>query len=115
MQTKKRPQIKAEDFCSIYLTHPNLEQAKELSKILVQENLIGCSNIIPKVNSIYIWENELCEDEEVILFLKTKLELFDKCKQKILSLHPYDNPAIIALPFKNGHVEYLDWLTKQTI
>ncbi len=108
-------QMISDTYCSIYVTHPKNDQAKDLAKKLVEEKLIGCANIIPNVSSIYEWDGNICEEEEVILFLKTKSQLFESCKKRILELHPYTTPAILFLPIENTGDDYLDWLSKQTL
>jgi periplasmic divalent cation tolerance protein len=81
---------------------------------LVKEKLAPCFNIIPGVKSIYTWKGELHEDEEVILFIKTREELFEKVKDSIKSTHSYECPEIIAIPIKEGFKPYLDWIDENT-
>ncbi len=103
------------DYYSIYLTHPNLKEAEAMAQDLVEKKLIACANIIPGARSIYEWEGKICNDEEVILFLKTKKILFEECRNQILKLHPYEIPAIMALPLDRGHPDYLNWIHSQTL
>jgi len=35
-------------------------------------------------------------------------------KEKILKLHPYQVPEIIALPLADGLPEYLNWIDEET-
>lgn len=102
-------------YCVIYSTTANKEDAIEISKHLVKEKLIACCNIIQNVTSVYEWENELCVEEEYLLIMKTKTELFLNVEQEIKKLHKYETPEIISIPIEQGSKEYLNWVEKQTI
>ena len=49
----------------------------------------------------YQWKNEICCDNETLLIIKTKKELFSKVQSKILELHSYDVPEIIEIDISN--------------
>lgn len=95
----------------VLVTAPSTEKAAELAKALVEEALAACGNIIPGVRSIYRWEGKLCDDAEVLLVLKTERHLFEALRTRVLALHPYSTPEVIALPVEAGHPPYLEWLT----
>ena len=101
-------------YCVIYCTTATKEDAIAISKHLVKEKLIACCNILPNVTSVYEWKNEMCIDEEYLLMMKTKEELFPQIEQKIKKLHKYETPEIICMPIKDGSKEYLDWIMAQT-
>ena len=67
------------------------------------------------MTSIYSWNNLIVKDEELLLVIKTKKELFDDVKNKILSLHSYDVPEIISIDIKEGSKPYLDWINENTM
>ena len=67
----------------IYTVCSSSEEAKLIGKILVQEKLCACVNILPKMESIYFWEGKIVEDKEVVLLIKTQKGLFDKISHKI--------------------------------
>ena len=94
--------------CSV----PTKKVAKKIAKKLVEEHLCACVNILPKMTSFYIYEEEFCEDEELLLLIKTDKEHYKAVETRILSLHPYDNPEIIALPIVKGAEAYIDWAKK---
>lgn len=85
-------------------------KAKEISKVLLEQKLIGCSNIIPNITSQYSWEGKICEDKEYLMILKSRSDLFSEVKNKILELHPYDVAEVISIEIENGSKAYLDWL-----
>ena len=91
---------------------PSQTVAKEIAKKLVEEQLAACVNVLPKMNSFYIYEDQFCEDEEFLLLIKTDQEHFKVVEKRILSLHPYDLPEIIALPITQASKDYLTWVKK---
>lgn len=100
-------------YCVIYCTTANKEDSLEISTYLVKEKLIACCNIVPNITSVYEWKNELCIDEEYLLIMKTKEELFKKVEEEIKKLHKYETPEIICIPIKNGSKGYLNWINEQ--
>jgi periplasmic divalent cation tolerance protein len=98
-----------DDFVVVFCTAPQGE-ADALAKTLVEEHLAACVNISP-VRSCYIWEGKLNLDNEALLIIKAKKSRFEPLKDRILVLHSYAVPEIIALPVIAGHQPYLDWLS----
>lgn len=101
-------------YCIINCTTKNKEEAIYIAKSLVERKLIACCNIVPSITSVYEWGNELCCDEECLMVMKTKTELFNKVEIAIKELHTYDTPEIICIPINNGSREYLSWVNEQT-
>lgn len=97
----------------VYVTCPDIDLAKQLANLLVLEKLAACANIYPDIYSIYQWQEELHEDKEVVLLLKTSEDKFDQLSAKIKELHSYECPCILALPVLKANKEYLDWMAKQ--
>lgn len=98
----------------ILTTTSSLDEAKRIAGYLVQNKLAACVNIIPKIISVYKWKGQICEDEEFLLFIKTKKGSFDSVKDSILKLHSYELPEVIMLPVENGYEKYLNWIEKET-
>jgi periplasmic divalent cation tolerance protein len=94
----------------IYVTTSNLSEAEHIAKSLVEERLVACANIIHNITSIYIWENKLTQDKEILLLLKTKESLVDRSITRIKELHSYTIPCIVTYEAKKGNPDYLDWI-----
>ncbi len=94
----------------IYVPVSNEEEAKRIGKQLVQERLAACVNIFPQITSYYWWENQLCEDKESVLIVKTSKELLEAVYERIQQLHSYTTPAILTLPVEKVNQNYLQWL-----
>ena len=101
-------------YCIINCTTKNKEEAIYIAKSLVERRLIACCNIVPSITSVYEWKNDLCCDEECLMVMKTKTELFNEVEIAIKELHTYDTPEIICIPINNGSREYLSWVNEQT-
>ena len=90
------------------------KSAKETAKLLVDKRLAACVQMLP-VESIYLWQDEICDDSETVLFIKSKTALFDKITAAIKETHPYEVPEIIQIPITEGLPEYLRWIDGCTI
>ena len=95
-------------------TVPNKKTGQHIAKTCVKAKLAACVTISGSSESHYRWKDRLTQESEHILFIKTKDSLFTELKEKILKLHPYQVPEIIALPLANGHQEYLNWIDEET-
>ena len=105
---------KKEDFIVVMATAPTEEVASEIARAVVIEKLAACCNIVPGLRSIYSWKGELSDDKEVLCIMKTRAELFDKLRERVVALHPYDVPEVIAIDIKAGHGPYLKWIEEVT-
>jgi periplasmic divalent cation tolerance protein len=103
-----------EDFIVAFVTVPNQDVATTLARALVAEKLVACVNILHGMRSIYAWQGEVCDDTELLCVLKTRRALFSAVEDRVLDLHPYQVPEIIALPLVLGHSPYLGWLLDET-
>ena len=93
---------------------PDLDSARHIGTHAIKNQLAACVNLIPKVESIYYWNNEINQDFEVLTLFKTKEELLDKLESAILELHSYDVPEIIVLPVDGGSKTCLEWIADST-
>jgi periplasmic divalent cation tolerance protein len=107
-------QAAPEDFIVVLITVPNQDVAATLANALVEEKLVACVNILPGVRSIYAWQGKICDDSELLCVLKTRRVLFAAVRDRVVALHPYEVPEIVALPLIEGNAPYLDWLQKET-
>ena len=81
------------------------EEAKKIAQVLIENKLAACVHM-SQIESMYRWENEFCNDSEVLLSIKTKKENFKKIKSKIKELHSYDVPEIISICIDDASKEY---------
>ena len=102
------------DALELHVTMPDKERATSLGRALVDEGLAACVNVVPGVRSIYQWEGRVQEEDEVLCLIKTRPALFERARDRILALHPYEVPEILAFAVDDGSPAYLDWLRKST-
>ncbi len=93
----------------IQTTTNSKDEARNIAKVLLESKLVACVQI-SKIDSLYIWENEMCEDEEYLIIIKTKKEKFKKIKSKIKELHSYDLPEIISINIDDLSKEYKKYI-----
>lgn len=93
-----------------YCTCPDAASAQLLAETLVGEHLAACVNRIPAVSSTYRWKTKVVTDNEELLLIKTTAAQFPALKLRLLALHPYELPELIAVPVTDGHGPYLDWV-----
>jgi len=91
----------------VYTTVGNMPDARKIAKTLVEEQIVACVNIIPKIESYYRWNGKIENDEEVVLISKTTDANVKKTIQRIKQLHSYDLPDIILLPLLQRMALYI--------
>jgi len=104
----------SENIAVVLVTVPNVEVAYSIAKTIVKEKIAACVNVIPEIRSIYTWEEDVCDEPEALMIIKTRRQLFEKLKERVTELHPYDVPEIIALPLVDGIKDYLSWVLEVT-
>ena len=90
-------------------TCADMENAKGIAKTLIANRLAACVQMLP-VESVYFWHGRICDENEIVLFIKTKSALFAKIAEAIKQNHPYKIPEIIQLPITDGLPDYLSWI-----
>lgn len=98
----------------VYTTIDNVQDARKIANTLVEEQLVACVNIIPKIESIYRWKGKIENDNEYVLIAKTTDKNVKKTIQKIKELHTYELPDIIVLPIIGGLKDYLNYIQDET-
>jgi len=103
-----------EDICVALVAVGSESQGIEIGKALIEERLAACVNLIKGVRSLYMWEGRLADDQEILMLIKTSRAVFPRLKARVLELHPYQVPEIIALPVLEGSPPYVKWVIDST-
>lgn len=98
----------------VWTTWPDAEKARAAARILVEEQLIACANLVPGVESIYRWEGKVETASEVLMVLKTTMDCYQMVEAKVKALHPYEVPEIISQKITDGLPAYLVWLDQNS-
>ena len=92
---------------------PDEAVAQRLAGDLVRLRLAACVNIVPKIRSIYRWKDEVQDEGESLMIVKTTRVAYAELQSWLQQNHPYDVPEVLALPVRAGSAEYLDWVLKE--
>ena len=102
------------DAILVFCTCPDETCAARIARGLVEERLAACVNRIPGMISTYRWNGEIHSDGEVLLQIKSTRGRFEALRARIVALHPYELPEVIAVDIASGHAPYLDWIAAET-
>ena len=91
----------------------NMEAAKGLARSLVEADLAACVQITEGIHSIYCWEGKVCEEQEVLLSVKTIQAKWPQISAFIKNAHPYDLPEILAFSPEQYEEQYGKWVESE--
>ena len=97
----------------VYITTRDKEEAGTIGRSLVQSHLAACVNIFTGMESIYYWDDELQQDHEAVLIVKTTENRVQEVIDAVRQQHSYDCPCIVSFAIAQGHTDYLDWIAEQ--
>ena len=103
----------AADYGVMLTTTPTREEAQKLARLLVEEKLAACVQLLP-IESFYSWQGKTQNEAEILLLIKTRAVLFDAATARIKALHSYTVPEIVAMSFTAGFPGYFDWIGQVT-
>ena len=98
----------------VFITAPNEDEAAKIARVIVEERLAGCVNIVRNMRSIYSWQGKIEDEPEVLMIVKTQSKLFNKLSKRVREIHSYTVPEVIAMPIVKGSRDYLKWLKEVT-
>lgn len=91
-------------------TFANEEDAARVARVLVEERLIACANVLPGARSIYRWKDGVADEREVVVLMKTRKQDWAALMSRLHELHPYATPELVALRIAAGAPRYMAWL-----
>lgn len=95
---------------TVYCVFAHNEEAERIGRIVVEEGLAACINILGPCRSIYRWQGAIKTSEEVPAILKTSGEFADALISRIAGLHSYDVPCIAVCPIDKLLLSYAEWV-----
>lgn len=96
------------------MTVGSTDEARTIASALIREKLAACVNLIQPMESFYEWEGEVRNDSEIVLIAKTRRTLFQALEKRVIELHSYDCPCVVALNIADGHPAFLQWIAAET-
>lgn len=97
----------------VYMTAGSRKEAVTIGRVLVEERLAACVNIISPMQSIYRWQGKIEEDSEVVMIAKTTARRMDRLVSKVRELHSYECPCIVAWEIADGNAPFLEWIGRE--
>ena len=104
----------SENLCWVYMTAGSIDEAKNIGRELIKQNLAACVNLLKNMTSIYKWEDKCEEDQEVVMIAKTRKTLMPKLIKTVTKHHSYECPCVLELPIQGGNPEFLRWISSET-
>jgi periplasmic divalent cation tolerance protein len=101
-------------YIEIHWTSGSIDEARKVARYLVQEGHVACAQIIPWIESIYMWDNQLHTTQETKVILKTRDAKYDVVRDYIIANCKYEVPEITRVDIVDGNKEYLDWMAAST-
>lgn len=101
--------LKAQEYCLVLVSASSEVEAAAIAKALVQEKLAACVSLTP-IQSIYRWHDQIQEEAEWQLLIKTTQTCVEALQARVLELHSYEVPEILAIPIQAGSALYLGWV-----
>jgi periplasmic divalent cation tolerance protein len=96
----------------VLTTVARVEDAESIARELVERRLAACVNILSPMTSVYRWQGEVTREAEHLLLMKTQTDRFEALRARLVEIHPYETPEVIALPVAAGHPAYLQWIAE---
>ncbi len=98
----------------IWSTWPDAETAGACARTLVERRLVACVTLQPGIRSVYRWQGAVEEASEAMMWAKTRTARAEEVIAAIVASHPYDVPAVLALPVTAAHPAYAAWIAEET-
>jgi periplasmic divalent cation tolerance protein len=94
----------------VMVSVPSREVGEKLAEVLVSDGLAACVNVMGEMRSIYSWQGKIEREQELLCIIKSTRDAFEALRARVVALHPYQVPEVLALPVSDGHAPYLEWL-----
>ena len=103
-----------EECCEIVVTDADAGRLVALTRTLVEERLVACGQHLAPIRSVFRWDGAVQDEAEARVALHTRRSLVDAVVARVVELHDYDVPCVLALPLAGGNRAYLRWIAAET-
>ncbi|OEY86431.1 cation tolerance protein [Wolbachia pipientis] len=94
----------------IYATFADSQEAERIAMELLHDKLIVCANILPKVNSMYLWEGKINNSNEAVAIMKSRSDLTDRIIERVEARHSYSQPVVAVISIAEANKSFIDWV-----
>lgn len=98
-----------EGFCLIKTAFESKEEAKKIASMLLDKKMI-VSGQIKEMESVYMWDGSICNEQEYELTCFTEISLYSKIEQFINEHHSYELCELICIPIAKISDEFGNWI-----
>ena len=98
---------------AVYTTVADTASAQRLARLAVQRGLAACVQL-ENVHSTYLWQEQLHAEPELRLLFNTTSAAWPALRACLEAHHPYELPAIFAVPVPHASAAYAAWVHTQT-
>ncbi len=102
-----------EAIVSVYATFGSEEEARRIARMVVEERLAACANVLAPCFSVYRWQGRIEEAAEVPAIFKTRADAASRLVERIRTLHSYDVPAAVVWPIADAVPDYAEWVAAE--
>ncbi len=97
----------------VVTTTDKRDDAVAIARVLVEQRLAACVQIVGPITSVYRWKGQIETAEEWQCWAKSRDDRYAQIEQAIRQNHPYEEPEILAVPVTAASAGYLAWLDAQ--
>ncbi|WOI53376.1 divalent-cation tolerance protein CutA [Parvularcula sp. LCG005] len=93
----------------VQTTVASREVADTMARVLIEEQFAVCVHLT-EINSVYLWDGEIQRDAEIRCEFKTTVEHLSALVERLIEIHPYDEPEILILSpvaTSDGYARYV--------
>lgn len=87
--------------------------ANSIADSIIEKCLAACVQRLPRMRSVYRWEDKIESSAENLLLIKTSSEKYSELEAFISSVNPYETPEIIAIDITAASEPYRQWLLSE--
>jgi periplasmic divalent cation tolerance protein len=102
------------DYQLFISTCDSADEARKISRLLLEAKLVACVNILPNIESHYWWQDKITTSQEWLLVMKGPAQNFTAIEGLLQQNHSYDVPELLAFKVEQGLPEYLQWIDTVT-
>jgi periplasmic divalent cation tolerance protein len=100
------------EYVAAFITTSDEEESRKIAKALLEKRLAACANIVPQIESLFIWEGKIDSEKESLMIIKTTKGNVPELIEEVRKNHSYEVFETICLPIVQGNESYLQWVSQ---